>query len=131
MFKFLLNIFKRKKFEYLYFYVLSSEVYSTKDAVRMRLNDQIKLELQKLNKDIVDYEIYSDKQFFENVLIFSTESLQSIYFKPLLLEIYAFMKKEKDSTVFSYKFDKVLFKFFNAKKEERFLTVYKFKINVR
>lgn len=129
MFGFIKNLFRKKKVEYVYFYVLTSEVYGSKANVRMMLNESLQQDLKKVGKEIVDYDIHTDKQYFESVLIFSTDYLNRVFFKPLLLEIYAFMKKNKDTSVFSYKYTELKYKFFTTQELERHIIVYKFKVN--
>lgn len=134
----------KKKYEYLYFYVLGSDVYGLEQNVREKLFNSIQLAAKDDGKRIVDYEFYTDKKSYESVVILTTTKLTEKNFYPLILEIYAYIKSDKNLQKISYKYEETTHSFLKgnydnaiylkdgAKTENvRYIIVYKFKINVR
>lgn len=132
MFSFLRLFRRRKGYEYLYFYILNTHIYgeSELNSLRIEVHKMIKNDCNKYNKNIVDYDFYTPKNnssYFSSFIMCTDKIDHNINIKPLLYEIYAFMKKENDENVFSYPFSQLRIKY-KSKQDDKILSIFKFKI---
>jgi len=125
------NLFSNrfKKYEYIYFYFLNSDFFTINMSVRSELMIKIKNDMEKMNKTQKDWEIFTNKQSGEDVVIVATTTFNNIYIKPILLEIYAFVKKNKDFSIIKYPKTELDVPFVDQKdNEKKVVKIYKYKI---
>lgn len=117
------------KYEYLYFCVLTSKIFSyQKTDYKKKVLQCIETDLKKYNKKIFDVDFYTDFSSYESTLIIATKDIsKTLPLIPLMYEIYAYIKKGKDINVITYKFQELNLKI-NIEEKETQVTIYKFKI---
>jgi len=131
MFKWFSNLFKEKKFEYVYVYILSSHELS-KQGISQEITGYINNDLRIYNKAIYDIQISMANDNYNQIVIVFSDKAKNIYFIPIIYEIYAFVKKDFDSSVFSYEYETLKKELFldKDKTEKIDLPILKFKIQV-
>ena len=122
-----LNVFQ--KYEYFYFCVLTSKIFSyQKTDYKKKVLQCIETDLKKHNKKIQDVDFYTDFSSYESTLIISTKNISTtLPIIPLMYETYAYIKKDKNLNVFTYKYQELNIKI-NIEEKETQVTIYKFKI---
>ncbi len=117
-----------KKHEYVYLCIITSRIFSyQKEDYKRKILTIVQSDLKKHKKKIVDLDFYTDVETFESILIFSSVNVTSYILVPLIYEIYAYIKKNKDINVFSYKPIPIKTQILIDDQENN-LTIYKFKI---
>lgn len=131
MLKTFFKFFKKKNYEYVYFYILDS-FFINSPELRAQVSKIIEKDLlqSKKNGVIKDCDLFTDKTVdFTSLLILSSSEInKNKFLKPLIYEIYAFYKKGiLDDSVFSYEF-KNIEHVYNIKDDSTTMKIYKFKI---
>lgn len=107
MFKWLFKK-KEKKYEYLYFYVTGVDIFGDEETIALRkINLKVKEDIKTYNKSIQDRCVFENEKTRESLTLMGSQPLKFLHFQPLILEIYAYFKKSKDLSVFSYEFEQI------------------------
>jgi len=134
------KIVRKKRYEYLYFYLVGLNVFGD-ERLKVTIFNKVVNDLSEEKKTIKDCDLSFISLTNENATILTTENLNSIFYQPLLLELYAFIKANKDYTYLSYPYEELKFIYklsnqqktdtlFNANNQEvqSTITILKFKI---
>lgn len=124
-------------YEYLYFYSMDTNTYAIMDDYsRVQVLKKIQADLKLYKKKIVDSDLYTDIESFDAITVFTSTKIQgNVYYVPLFYELYAYLKKNKDLSVFSYKYTEINVELKLQSMDENIkstinktVTIYKFKI---
>ena len=114
------------RYEYVYFCVVNSKVFS--NFGQKKLFVEIDKDLRKHKKKLVDIDFYTD-QSFDSVIVMATAVIKhTIHLIPIMYEIYAYLKKGKDVSVITYKNQELKLVFDTEEGQKQELTIYKYKI---
>jgi len=128
--KTIINKLSRKRFEYLYLYTLDTDLFASEQykIIVKDIYNLIEKDLSKFSKKIVGVDFYNDEILYETTVILTSHEIRNTYYKPIFYEIYAYLKKDKQKSVFSYKYEILNFEFLKNKTENKTIEILKLKV---